>query len=430
MFRSRPTSSLDAPEHALPHPPRPGSSGGDDLALAFVGTLVPETPEFYGPAYSRAAQMFQDELAHGLAQAGIDVTAIYSFEPVAAVPRGHRLLIRSRLVTSRSGQCIHLLPFVNMYPLKPLTAGLVALATLLLWAWRHRGRPRIIHCINLTLPPGPFVWLAARLSRSMMTASLLDVFRPGQLVPDTWRWRADFWQQRKLAPLLDGVMVVARPAAEDLAPGRPTCVLEGGIAVDRFSNALHVRPERRSGDPFRIVLSGTLTEYNGVDLVLEAMRHTASDVELLVAGMGPRVEAVHGYANQDSRVRYVGYLEFDQLLDLYRGADLLLNIRLTRRLDTRYFFPSKLMELLASGTPVLSTCTGPVADDYGHVLYLLNDESPAALANRIREIAAIPEADRRALGDRAQAFMFAEKTWTRQAERFARFLRREVAGFR
>lgn len=427
MFRSRSTSSPDAPGHGLRHPPDPASRTGDDLALAFVGTLVPETPEFYGPAFSRAAQMFQGELAHGLARTGIDVT-IYTFEPVAAVPRGRRLLIRPRRMTARSGQPIRLLPYVNVHPLKPLTAGLVAFVTLLLWAWRHRGRPRIIHSINLTLPPGPFVWLAARLSRSRITASLLDVFRPGQLVPDTWRWRADFWQQRKVAPLLDGLMVVARPTADDLAPGRPACVLEGGIAVDRFAHAPRDRRQRRAGDPFRMVLSGTLADFNGVDLVLEAMPHLPPDVELLVAGTGPLLPAVRAYADTDRRVRYVGYLEFHEVLDLYRAADLLLNIRITRRLDTRYFFPSKLMELLASGTPVLSTCTGHVADEYGHVLYLLHDESPAALASRIREIATIPDADRRALGDGAQAFMFAEKTWTRQAERFARFLRREVAG--
>ena len=102
--------------------------------------------------------------------------------------------------------------------------------------------------------------------------------------------------------------------------------------------------------------------------------------------------------------------------------------RLTKAVDTRYFFPSKLMELLVSGTPVLSTCTGHVEAEYGHVLYLLREETPEALAVRIREIRAIDPAERQRLGLRARDFMLREKTWDRQGERLARYIREDVLG--
>ena len=76
------------------------------------------------------------------------------------------------------------------------------------------------------------------------------------------------------------------------------------------------------------------------------------------------------------------------MLDLYRSADVLINVRLTQTLNTKYFFPSKLMECLASGVPVISTCPGHVAEEFGRLAYLLREETPEALAAAIRRVAA------------------------------------------
>jgi hypothetical protein len=61
-------------------------------------------------------------------------------------------------------------------------------------------------------------------------------------------------------------------------------------------------------------------------------------------------------------------------------------------------------------------------------LYLLREETPEALAARIREIRAIDPAERQRLGLRARDFMLREKTWDRQGERLARYIREDVLG--
>lgn len=396
-----------------------------DIAVALVGTLVRDELRFHGPAFNRAGQMFQDELAAGLVAAGLDLT-VYSVEPVPAWPRSRRLFVRSGSVQSRSGLLVHLLPFVNAQPAKAVTAGLSLIPSLLVWAWRHRHRPRVILCINLTMPPGIFPLFVARVTRSKAVASVLDVWKPGGLVPDTWQWRLDFRLQRRLIPRFDGLMVVSEAIAEDFAPGRKVCRVEGGVAPDRFTRAPRTRAPRPDGQPFRVVLAGTLERFNGVEVTLEAFARLPGGYELVVAGKGSLEGIIREHAARDRRIVMRGFLAFEDVLDLYWTADLVLNMRLTDAVDTRYFFPSKLMELLASGTPVLSTCTGPVATEYGQVAYLLQEETPGALAERIQAIAAIPFDERRAFGERARTFMLAEKTWRRQAGRLADYLRREV----
>ena len=143
-------------------------------------------------------------------------------------------------------------------------------------------------------------------------------------------------------------------------------------------------------------------------------------------GKGSLAERVKESAVRNASIVYRGFLDFTDVLELYRSADLLLKLRRTRAIDTRYFFPSKLMELLASGTPVLSTCTGHVEEEYGDVLYLLRDETAQAVAQRIAEIVRIPVQARRALGAKAREFMLAEKTWQKQGKRLAHYIHTEV----
>ena len=84
------------------------------------------------------------------------------------------------------------------------------------------------------------------------------------------------------------------------------------------------------------------------------------------------------------------------------------------------------MELLASGTPVLSTCTGHVEEEYGKVLYLLREDTAGAVADRVLQIGEIPAEERHALGVKARAFMLTEKSWKKQGERLAEYIRAEI----
>ena len=402
----------------------------DAVSMAVVGVIVPDEPRFHGAAFNRAAQMFQVELLRGMERAGLPATAVFSVEPIPGFPRSRRLFGKRGDETTASGLRVRLLPFVNVLALKSLTVGASVLLALLAWAWRHRHRERIIHVFNLTMPPGIAVWLAARLSGSRITVSVMDVWRPGAIVPDTLPWRVDFLVQRHLLPRLDGHMVVSPAIGDDFVPGRRVCVIEGGIAAERFParpTAVESAPGR-APRRFRIVLSGSLEPYNGVDLAIDAMRSLPEDCELVIAGAGTLAQRAADAAAADDRIVWKGFLSFDEVLVLYASADLLLNARITQAMDTRYFFPSKLMELLASGTPVLSTCTGQVEAEYGDVLYLLREETPQALAVRILDIRANDLETRRTLGARARAFMLREKTWDRQGQRLADYMMREVLG--
>jgi glycosyltransferase involved in cell wall biosynthesis len=400
-----------------------GGAGRVEPAVAFVGAWVPDQPAFHGSAFNRAGQMFQRGLARAWSAAGLAPSTIYSIEPLPAFPRGTRLFGRRGRADVEDGHVVRFLPFVNMHPLKAVTAGVAAVGALTAWAWRHRKQPRIIHCFNLTMPPGIFLLFAARLTGSRAFVSLADVCKPGAVVPDTWAWRLDYWVQRQIIPRFDGILLQSRAVADELAHGRQVCQIKGGILGEWFADP----PQPRANEkPFRVVLAGTLEPYNGVDVVLQAFRELGGDIALIVAGKGSGVARVQEAAANDPRITYAGVLDFDALIELYRSADLLLNIRLTRAIDTRYFFPSKLMELLASGVPVLSTSSADISAEFGSLPYFLSEETPQAVAEAIAAIARVPPDERHERGRRAWQFMLEHRTWEAQGPTIREYVEAKV----
>src|SRR5439155_10053464 len=127
------------------------------------------------------------------------------------------------------------------------------------------------------------------------------------------------------------------------------------------------------------------------------------------------------------RIHFVGTLPFSEVLRMYKNADVLVSIRPTKTLHTRYFFPSKLMEYLASGTPVITTCTGHTEEEFGDICYLLKDESPEALSDLLRSIAMSSPEARREKGQRARSYMRQHKTWDGQGHKIARYIERLCA---
>jgi glycosyltransferase involved in cell wall biosynthesis len=176
-----------------------------------------------------------------------------------------------------------------------------------------------------------------------------------------------------------------------------------------------------------MVAAGSLHVLNGIEEMLAAMRLLPGTAfRLRIAGVGPLAERVREAQARDPRIEYLGGLPFEQVLDLYASADVLLNVRLTKTIDTRYYFPSKTMECLASGVPVITTCPGNVREEFAGLAYLLEEETPEELARVIADVAALPREAREARGHAAHEFMATHRTWAVQGRRIVEFLEARV----
>jgi glycosyltransferase involved in cell wall biosynthesis len=400
-----------------------------DIALAFVGTAVPDEPRYHSPAFNRAGNNFQQQLIRGLALNGIFDIEVFSARPIQAYPRSSTLWVRPQ--RERLGHIpIRLLSFPNVTPFKQIVVGIGVLIGLTQWGWRNRrARHRVVLTYNLTMPPGAFTLLGARLARAKAIVSVNDINIPGQTVPASALWHLDVRLQRWLLPRFDGHLAVADQIATDFFPGRPYVRVEGG--VDSAFLELTRRPAdlaTKVNSPFVFASAGWLNEANGIHVLLAAFRLLAgSGFRLRIAGSGPLRPIVEEASQQDPRIEYLGMLDPEGIARVYLAADALLNVRLTKGIDTRYFFPSKLIEFLASGVPTITTNVAHVESEFDGLVYLLRDESARGLADLMSFLASRSQQELATVGNRARAYAVTNKTWDVQAAKVARYLRQVIS---
>jgi glycosyltransferase involved in cell wall biosynthesis len=407
------------------------SECGQSVALAYVGCFVPDQTRFHNAAFSKAGQIYQEELLSGLRSVGLPPSLILSVMPLPSFPKVWRVWVRGDEAQLPDGPPIKLLPFLNITPLKQLTIGFSVLFGLVSWAWHTRSAAtRVVYAYNLSVPPGLFILLGARLIRAKAVVSVCDVNVPGETVPRGWSWQLDHWLQRWLIPRFDGHVVASDAIARDFLPGRVHLRLDGGIAREILEHYKTQGGEKRAADGrFVITAAGGLREENGLLVILKAFSALRGEkYRLCVAGAGPLAKEIVAAAERDPRIQYLGMLRLEEVLCLYDRSDVLVNMRLTRALNTRYFFPSKLIEYLASGKPVITTCTGHAETEYAKFAFLLREETPEALAEMIQRIAGLSREERENIGRKAQQYMFTQKTWNAQAEKVADFIRGTVLG--
>ena len=155
-----------------------------------------------------------------------------------------------------------------------------------------------------------------------------------------------------------------------------------------------------------ILYTGNLDKRYGILDLLNAFRRTRlPEYELYICGNGDTVEEIKSCAKNDCRVKYLGILAHDEVLTLQRNASLLVNPRHKAETYTKYSFPSKTIEYMASGTPVLMSHLDSIPKEYEPYLFFFDDESVEGMSHRIQEICELPEEELNMLGASASAFI-------------------------
>lgn len=206
--------------------------------------------------------------------------------------------------------------------------------------------------------------------------------------------------------------------------------LEGGryIVSEGHTDIEAARePIRTSSiDPPIIMYAGTLDARYGILTLLDTWNELVDlDVRLHIYGGGNVESLVRERAKLDDRIIYFGLVPNDQVLEAECRATLLINPRPSHHRFTKYSFPSKTLEYMASGRPVLMTRLPAMPDEYLRYVWTVQDETSAGFAKRIREILSMDVAEIDSMGLAAQQFVLEEKNSKKQAERILKLIKME-----
>ena len=164
--------------------------------------------------------------------------------------------------------------------------------------------------------------------------------------------------------------------------------------------------------------SGAVDRRNGILILLEAFSLIKqSNYKLIICGDGSDKDAVIAAQHKDNRIEYKGQIPRETILELQREATLLINPRQPLEDFTKYSFPSKIMEYLASATPVLTYKLAGIPEEYFQYCYVIEDMSTIVLAGKIMEICSMDNEILLEKGRRAQNFILEKKNPQAQVSR-------------
>lgn len=208
----------------------------------------------------------------------------------------------------------------------------------------------------------------------------------------------------------DSVVLLTDAMGEKLdIPKERRVVVEGIFNPDEVPRDDNVGMPN-GDDGFNILYTGTLAARYGVLDLLEAFEKLQSvDAQLWICGDGDTRQYIENIASRDSRVRYLGQLPRIKTLALQNMASVLVNPRRPEGEFTKYSFPSKTMEYLASGKPVIMHDLPGVPLEYRNHLILPKEPSADGLAEALREVAGASSETLVQRGAEGQAFILNNK---------------------
>jgi len=371
----------------------------------------------YNNQLQQQAQKYNQLLMEGLTAHGAQVTSVSS-RPI------------NRALTSQvffkgekdfeNGIHYYYVPFFNLPVLRNVSVLLTVFFKVLTMKTDRHNTALVCDALNIA---ATMAALAAAKLRGIKTVGIVtDVpcHRPNnQEIPFHEKVNLKVMQK------FDSYLLLTEQMSKVVNPrNNPYVVLEGhsDIAMKDRENDLQDKHSKKV-----CFYAGSLRRIYGIEnLVQGFVQADIPDTELHIYGNGDYVEDLKKLSEQYENVKYLGVAPNETIVQEELKATLLVNPRPTNEDYTQYSFPSKNMEYMASGTPVLTTCLPGMPKEYEPYVFLLRDETAEGVCKALKEIFAYTPEQLHRSGMEAKRFVMEEKNNVVQAKKVLTMICKEM----
>lgn len=390
-----------------------------DIVYVYSGCSPKKYKEYVeskGMRVQQQSQKYNQLLMEGLVSCGGSVTAVSS----RPINRGVTSQIFFRGERDREkGIDYHYVPFVNLPVLRNISVLVSVFFKIL---FKKKTKDTALVCDALNIAAATAALGAAKLRGIKTVGIVTDVpcHRPNN-------GKIPLHERVNLAVMkgFDSYLLLTRQMSDIVNPkNRPFVVLEGhaDISMKDRENLLSEKHSRKV-----CLYAGSLRRVYGIEnLVRGFVQANILDAELHVYGNGDYVEDLKKLSQQYETVKYLGIAPNETIVREELKATLLVNPRPTNEDYTQYSFPSKNMEYMASGTPVLTTCLPGMPAEYNDYVFLLKEETAEGVAAALQEIFSHSAEELHAKGMAAKEFVLKEKNNVVQAKKVLEMIYKEV----
>lgn len=368
-----------------------------------------------------AAQKFNRLLARGLSGNGAEIT-ILSAPPIGR--HNSKQLWWGKNKEEEDGLEYHYLPFLNLPVVRQFFLTIGAYFKVLRMTGKGRADAVVCDVLNAGLCAAAI--RACKHTNTQVIGVMTDM--PGLMVrygnnqkmpfitrmaTKVMRWSFDNYD--KFVFLTEAMNIVN-------SRHRPYIVMEGmsDSEMSHDKEVLDKEIERT------IMYAGGLHERYGLQKLTEAfMIQKDENLRLMIYGSGPFVSDLENkYCKDDSRIVYKGVVSNREVVKAELQASLLVNPRPTNEEFTKYSFPSKNIEYMASGTPLVTTKLPGMPAEYYPYVFLIEDESIEGYSEALRKALSHSNEELDIFGAKARRFVLEEKNNVKQASRVIELIKK------
>lgn len=216
---------------------------------------------------------------------------------------------------------------------------------------------------------------------------------------------------------MDGFVLLTEPMASALQiQDKPYSVIEGLI----LANSSDILRAESDASPI-FLYTGTLESALGIREMLDAFADMP-EYQLWICGQGNMRNEIEEYTIKHPNIHFFGFVPQNEALEMQAQATALLNPRQPDGLFTKYSFPSKTLEYMRSGKPVLCCKLEGIPDDYDPYLIYM-DRGKEGVKKAVQKLMSFDAATRQDLGNAARNFVLTNKNPDNQCKKLLRLLR-------
>jgi glycosyltransferase involved in cell wall biosynthesis len=357
-------------------------------------------------------QKYHRLMLEGLSRNGIPVIALTS-PPITR--KNHRGGVSKVQPDNEEGVDYRYLTVLNYPAIKNMAIFVQSFAKTC--GYLHSSKDAVVICDVLNFSVATGALLAAKLFRRTNTGIVTDIPSLLSENPNPLITRAITFAMMRY----DSYVFLTREMDFLInRRGVPCLVIEGQVDINMQNRPNETALKHRE----RVCLyAGAVDKRYGLEaLVLGFLKAQTPDCELHIYGIGDYAQTLKGIAQRESRVKYLGPVPNDRVIEEQLRATLLINPRPTTEEFTKYSFPSKNMEYMASGTPLLTTLLPGMPEEYLPYVYVLRDESPEGIAAELDTVMALDSRQLHSKGKEAKEFALKRKNNVIQAGRVAELI--------
>lgn len=398
------------------------------MKLLYIGTVT-ESQEYEQIVSeskvkpSVAPQTFETAFLNGVKANGYTDVECFAFPMIASFPGSRLLRWKKKEQTLECGFPVTWIPAINLPVLKMISQAHSSRKMIESWLKKQDRLDDVcILTYSIYEPVAKNILRFSKKHRCKTVAFVPDL--PEHMYASKRGIQGLFAkhyyrQVKKIQAQFGGYIYLTEKMKNKISSDKPYLVVEGLADESLFDVQTKVLTK---ADKPVIMYAGALSKRYGIAELVEAFRQTQLDAQLHIYGFGDFAPELEKIIHEDTRIQYKGRVDRTEILKREREATLLVNVRNPMDDYTAYSFPSKTIEYMSSGTPLLTSRLPGIPPEYFDYCYSITGNDVPEIQSALERIMGESDETRREMGQRAKIFIRENKTAFKQAERVMRFI--------